>query len=39
MMKFIILALVIIVSAAGYFAVQEQRKAVDETQLPIEFLE
>jgi len=38
MMKLII-AVIIIVSAAGYFAVEGQKKATDELQFPIEFQE
>ena len=39
MMKFIILAVIIIVSAAGYFAVGEQKKTADALQSSIELQE
>lgn len=35
MMKFIILVVIIIVSAAGYFAVERQVKDIDEVLVPV----
>jgi len=38
-MRFIIFAVIIIVSAAGYFAVEEQKKTADELRVPVGFQE
>ena len=38
-MKFIILAVIIIVSVAGYFAVEKQKQPADELRIPLQFQE